>query len=113
MFCLLFGHDLDIHGPPRKLAPVNTVKQVPLMTLPILCNDCFRFLIGQVFDTLLGLQMEFYPDPLVFGVDHAESMAAKSMHVPVRGRNSPVAHDNGHLVQGFRQVAPKIPVVRR
>ncbi len=38
-------------------------------------------------------------------------MTAKTVHVPVRGRNTPVAHHDGDLVQCLRQRGPEVPVV--
>src|SRR5690554_5213812 len=38
-------------------------------------------------------------------------MGAEAVHMPVRGRNPPITHYDGDLVQGFRQAAPKVPVV--
>lgn len=37
-------------------------------------------------------------------------MAAEPVHMPVRSRNAPVAHRDGHLVQRFGQQRPEVPV---
>jgi hypothetical protein len=58
----------------------------------------FSLCIGEVLNPLLGTEVELDPVPFVFGVDEAECMAAESMHVPVGGRDSAVAHDDGDLV---------------
>ena len=48
---------------------------------------------------------------LIFGIDQAEGVAAKTVHMAVGIRNTAVAHDDGHLVQCFRKRSPEIPVV--
>ena len=56
------------------------------MALPILGNDRLGFLIGQVLDPLLGLQVELDPEPFILGVDEAEGVAAEAVHVAVGSR---------------------------
>ena len=82
------------------------------MAFAIFGNDRFRFLVSQVLDALLGAQMEFDPDPFIFGIDHAEGVTAKTMHMAIGEGNAAVTHDNGHLVQCFGQRSPEIPVIR-
>jgi len=43
--------------------------------------------------------VKFDPDSFILGVDHAECMAAKTVHVAEGIRNTTVTHDNGHLMQ--------------
>ncbi len=81
------------------------------MALPILGYDRLRLGIGQVLDSLLGYPVELHPDPLVLGIDHAEGMAAKSMHVAEGVRDTPIAHGDCHLVQSLRKRGPEVPVV--
>ncbi len=59
------------------------------------------------------LEVELDPVALVVGVDEAEGVAAEAVHVAIGRRNAPVAHDDGDLVQRFRQRGPEIPVVFR
>lgn len=40
-------------------------------------------------------------------------MAAEAVHVAIGRRNATVAHDDGDLVQRFRQRGPEIPVALR
>ena len=73
------------------------------MAFPVFRDDGFRFRIGQVPDTLLGVQVEFDPRTFPFRIDQGERVAAIAVHVAVRSRNAAVAHGDGHLVQGFGQ----------
>ena len=71
---------------------VDALEQVALVAFAVLGDDRFGFLVGQVLDALLGTQVELDPDALVLGVDHAEGVAAKAVHVAVgdgecRGRS--------------------------
>ncbi len=81
------------------------------MAFPAFADHCLGLCIGQVFDALLGAEMEFDPAALILGIDEAEGMAAETVHVAVAGRNAPVAHDDGDLVQGLGQRGPEVPVV--
>ncbi len=57
--------------------------------------------------------MELHPEPLTRVVVEAEGVAAESVHVAVAVRQTPVRHHDRHLVQGFGQVRPEVPVVLR
>ena len=57
--------------------------------------------VTQILDTLLAAQVELDPDPLIAGVNQAEGMTAKSVHMPVAARNAPVTHGNGDLMQSL------------
>ena len=39
------------------------------------------YLLG--FNALLGIEMEFYPDPFILGINHTKGMASKSMHMSI------------------------------
>ena len=113
VFCrVLFRHDLHKQGPAREVFFLNAFIQVALMAFPAFADHCLCLCIGQVFDALLGAEMEFDPAALIFGIDEAEGMAAETVHVAVAGRNAPVAHDDGDLVQGLGQRGPEVPVVQ-
>ena len=68
------------------------------MTLAVFADQFRGFLIGQVFDALLGLKMKLHPEPLIGGVDEAEGMAAEAMHMPIGFGDAAVTHQDGHLV---------------
>ena len=109
---LLFRHQLDIHRPSREITPLDAFVQITLMTLAVFCDDSFCLLIGKVLDALLGMQMEFHPHPFATCINQRESMATIPMHMTVRSRNTTVAHGNSHLMQGFRERSPEIPVIK-
>ena len=100
-----------IHRPAGEITLGNALEQVALMALAVLGNNRFRFLVGQVLDALLGAQVEFDPDTFILGIDHAEGVTAKAMHVAVGIGNTAVAHDDGDLMQRFGEGSPEIPVV--
>ncbi|MPN01697.1 hypothetical protein SDC9_148908 [bioreactor metagenome] len=81
------------------------------MRFAVAADDLRRLGIGQVLDALLGAEVELDPVTLIGGVDEAEGMRTEAVHVAVSGRDAAVGHDDGHLVQGFRQRGPEIPVV--
>ena len=108
-----FRHDLHTELPLRKVAALDSFVEVALMALAVLADQGFGFGIGQVPDPLLRLEMELDPIALVIGVDEAEGVAAEAVHVAISRRNAPVTHDDGDLVQRFRQRGPEVPVVLR
>ena len=83
------------------------------MAFAVLADDGFRFLVSQVLDSLLGVEVKFHPCALAFGVDERERVAAVSVHVAIGVGDASVAHGDGNLVQGFRQQGPEIPIVAR
>ena len=111
-FCrILFRHDLDVEGPSGKVLLFDALVEVALVAFPVLGDDRLRLLVGQVFDPLLGLEVELDPETLIFSVDQAESVAAEAVHVPIGVWDSSVAHDDGDLVERLGKGAPEIPVV--
>ena len=83
------------------------------MAFAVFADQGFGFGIAEVFNALLGAEVEFHPKALVFGIDKAISVRAEAVHVAVAFRNAAVAHHDGDLVEGFGQQRPKIPVVAR
>jgi len=104
-------HHLNEHGPPWEVSLFNAPEQIALMAFPVLTYEGLGFLVGQILDALLRLQVKLDPVSLVLSVDEAERVAAKAVHVPVGTRNAPVAHDDGDLVQCLGQGSPEVPVV--
>ena len=73
------------------------------MAFAIFSDDGRSFRIGQIPNPLLRLEMKLHPIALVLRIEQAEGMATESMHVAVGGRNAAIAHDDGDLMEGFRQ----------
>ena len=111
-FGVCFGHDLHVHRPFREVAALDGFIKVALVAFAVVSNDGGGFGVGQVFDALLGAEVEFHPKTLVLRVDKAVSVRAEAVHVAVAGGDAAVAHHDGHLVEGFRQERPEIPVIR-
>jgi len=81
------------------------------VALPALADKGLGLGVGQVLDALLGAEVELDPEALVLGVDEAEGVAAEAVHMTIRRRDAPVAHDHGDLVQSLGQGGPEVPVV--
>lgn len=110
---IFLRHDLDEQHPPGKVPVLDALKQVTLVALAVLADHGLAFRVGQVADALLRLEVELDPVAFVAGVDEAEGVATETVHVPVGGRDAAVAHDDGDLVQRFRQRGPEVPVALR
>jgi hypothetical protein len=82
---------LDLHVPLRKIAFFDALIQIALVALPILTDDRLGLFVGENLDTLLGLQMELNPEPIVLGVDQAKGVAAVTVHVAVGVWDAPGA----------------------
>ncbi|MGY2982932.1 hypothetical protein ACVI1K_000279 [Bradyrhizobium sp. USDA 4508] len=80
------------------------------MALAVLADQRLGLGIGQVLNALPGAEMEFHPDALIVGIDHAVGVAAEAVLVTEAFRDAALAHDDGDLVQRFRQQRPEIPV---
>ena len=100
--CLLFRHQLNLELPLREVTLFNTLVQIALVRFTILGNDSFGFLVAQVLDPLQGTQMELHPNTFVGSIIETISMAAETMHVTIRIRNTTRAHGDGHLMQRLR-----------
>jgi hypothetical protein len=87
--------------------------QVAAGALAVARADFGGFLVGEVFDALLGAEVELDPDALIVLVVHREGVLAEEMHVAETVRDAAVGHDDGGLVEGLRQHGPEIPVVLR
>ena len=68
-FGLLFGHELHIHRPFGKISFFDAFEEVAVMAFPVFSDDSFGFLVGEVFDALLGTEVEFHPCAFPVGVD--------------------------------------------
>ena len=108
---LLFGHQLHVHRPAREIAAFDGVVQVALVRFAVFAYEGFGLGVGQVFDALLGPEVELHPGAPVVLVVETVRVASESVHVAVRGRNAPRRHGDRHLMQRFGQQGPEIPVV--
>ena len=108
---VLLGHHLDGQRPAREVPLLDAVVEVALVALPALADRHGGLLIGEVLYALLGAEVELDPVPLVPRIDHTEGVAAEAVHMPVGGRDAPVAHHDRDLVQCLRQRRPEVPVV--
>ena len=81
------------------------------MAFTVVGDDFCSFFVGQVFNALLAAEMEFHPETFARFVPEAVSMRTEAVHMTVAGWNTAVAHDDGNLVQRFRQQRPEVPVV--
>ena len=110
-FGIRFGHDLHVHRPFREVATLDGFIKVALVAFAVVGDDGGGLGVGQVFNALLGAEMEFHPETLVLRVDKAVSVRTEAVHMAVAGGDAAVAHHDGDLVEGFRQERPEIPVV--
>ena len=81
------------------------------MRFAVLAHEGFGLRIRQVFDALLGREVELHPRAPVVLVVEAVRVASESVHVAVRGRNAARRHGDRHLVERFGQQCPEVPVV--
>ncbi len=102
-FGIGFGHDLHVQRPLRKIAALDGLVEVALEALAVAADDLRRLRIAEVLDALLGAPVELDPAALIVGVDEAVGVRAEAVHVAVAGRDAAFAHDDGDLVQRFRQ----------
>ena len=85
--------------------------EIALVALTVFGDDGLSLGIRQVLDALLTYEVELDPDALALRVDHAESVAPKAVHVAVGSGNAALAHRDGDLMEGLRQIGPEVPVV--
>src|SRR5229473_3799770 len=98
---IAFRHDLHGEFPFREIALLDRFEQIALMGLAVVCDPLAGFGVGPVPDALHGLEVEFYPVPLVVGVDERVSMRAEAVDVAIALRQAAVRHQNGDLVQAL------------
>ena len=113
IFRLFFRHDLEKQFPARKVFSFDRLEQIPLVAFAIPRNDCRRFLVGQIFDSLLRDEMKFYPGARSRGVYEAERVAAETVHMAITCGNAAIRHHNRYLMKRLGKHCPKIPVVLR
>ena len=51
-------------------AGFDALEEIAQMRLAVLADQAFRLCVGQVFDTLLGAEVELHPGALVLRADH-------------------------------------------
>jgi len=55
--------------------------------------------------------VELAPNAFIFVVVERESVLTEEMHIAEGGRYAAITHDDGNLMEAFRQQGPVIPVV--
>ena len=98
LFRIFLRHHLDTEVPLRKISPLDSFKQIPLVAFPVLSDDFGGFGIGHILDTLHSLEMELDPEPLVFGINETVGVRAKAVHVAIALRDVAVGKENRHLM---------------
>ena len=96
-------HDLHRELPSREIAALDRLEQIALMGLAVVGDLLGGLGVGPVLDALHGLEMEFYPVPLVFGVDERVGMRAEAIDIAIALRQAAVRHQDGDLVQALRR----------
>ena len=110
--CLLgvsLGHDLDIQRPFRKFAALDGVEEILLVAFAGLADEGLGLFVGEGAMALLHLEVEFHPEAFALGIPETVGVAAVAVHEARAGRDAPVAHQDGDLVQGFGRQAPEVP----
>ena len=106
---LLIGHYLNFQCPFGEIFSINGFYQISLSEIGVFTFPFGSFIIRKVFYSLQCFEMKFYKYNFIFCIDHTESMRAKTMHMTIPMRRSPIAHQDHHLVQTFRIQTPKVP----
>jgi hypothetical protein len=88
--------------PFGEVALFDSAKQIRLERLAVLGDDRLGLSVGEEFMALLGLEMEFDPEPLVLRIDERIGMRAVTVHETRALRQTAVAHQNRGLVQALR-----------
>src|SRR4051794_35785592 len=81
------------------------------MALPILCHKRSSSLVREIFNPLLGAEVELHPNALVLGIDHREGVTSEAMHIPEGLWNSALGHDDGDLMECLWKKRPEVPVI--
>src|ERR1700730_12743327 len=81
------------------------------MALSIICHNPSRRFVGEIFNTLLGAEVELHPSALVLGIDHREGVTAEAMHLPEGLWNSAVGHNDCDLMECLGKQSPEVPVI--
>ncbi len=68
-FRLFFAHHLNVELPLREVTAGNGVVEVAAMVVAVRSSNLLGFLIAKAFDALLGLEVEFDPNPFSFFVN--------------------------------------------
>ena len=66
-----------------EIAALNRIVQIALIAFTVFADHGFGFGIAQVFNALLGTEMEFHPETLIGRIDEAVRMRAKTVHVAI------------------------------
>jgi len=73
------------------------------VALAALANHCLGLSVREVLNALLSLEMEFAPDAFIFRVVERKCVLTEKMHIAEGGGDASITHDNGYLMEAFRQ----------
>lgn len=103
------GHDLSVPSPGGEVALLDIVEKVHGGVILGLHAHLAGGLVGEVLDALVSLVVILDEEFLTGLVDPLESVGAISVHVSETIRGAAVGHQDGHLVESLRGVAPEVP----
>src|SRR5215468_5261064 len=83
------------------------------MALPIIGHNRSSFFVREIFNTLLGAEVELHPRARVLRIDHREGVTSEAMHMPEGLWNAAVGHDDCDLMECLWQKRPEVPVILR
>src|SRR5262245_60959 len=106
-------HDLDEERPTRKISTFNGLEEIAAVALPISGHQRRRRFVREIFNTLLGAEVELHPRAFVLGIDHREGVTSEAMHMPEGLWNSAVGHHDCDLMKCLWKKCPEVPVILR
>jgi len=94
-------HDLNVDGPRGEPLLGNGLEQILLRVVSVFSCKTIAFLLCEVFNALIGLEVILDPVGFSFGVDVLEGVAAVAIHVAVALGNTTVREQDGDLMKGL------------
>jgi len=82
----LLRHNLDKQSPAGEVFFLNAFVQVTLVAFSIFGYDRTGFLVAQIFDTLLGFEVELDPVPFILRVDKTKRCGCQNRACGDRNR---------------------------
>ena len=109
VFSLFVGHRLDVHCPGWVVSFVNGFEHVFGGPARLDALKVLPLFFGEVFDALVGEEVELDPGAFVVLVDEAEGMAAIAVDMSPALGCAAIAHQPHYLMQALGHLRPKIP----
>ena len=88
----------------------DVLEQVPGVEIGVRRSHLVGLVLGEVLDSLVGLEMVLDPVLDTFGIDPQVGVRAVPVHVAPGFRDSAVAHQPGDLVGRLGVVGPEVPL---